>query len=130
LSPQDVLAALAGAGVTLFAQAGRLRYRAARGAYTPELRALVDANRAELLALLAGPPWDAADAALAEALALIAEAQAGATRPARQRVLGIVRGLGERYHRERDPLLFQMFEPWLGIAPVPASEPSQGTEPC
>lgn len=50
-----VLTRLAAAGVTLFIKAGRLRFQGNDGAYTPELRAQVDANRLALITALTIP---------------------------------------------------------------------------
>ena len=49
-----LLQALAGRGVVLTAEAGRLRYRAPAGAVTPDLRRQLEAHKAALLLALAG----------------------------------------------------------------------------
>lgn len=50
--PLDVFGALDAAGVSLRLDAGRLKYSAPAGAYTPELRALVREHRAAIVAEL------------------------------------------------------------------------------
>lgn len=51
-----VLETLSIAGVELFVKNGKLCFRAMEGAYTPELRALVDNHRGQLLAWLTTAP--------------------------------------------------------------------------
>ena len=69
MSATELLQALAAAGVTLFVEGDRLRYRAAPGTYSEDLRHAVAKHRAELLALLR-PAWDQAKADPHLALAL------------------------------------------------------------
>ncbi len=52
MNASDVLSELRHAGIVLYTEGDRLRYRAPRGAITPALRASVQAHRSELLALL------------------------------------------------------------------------------
>ena len=53
MTATDLLARVAGAGIQLWSENGELRFRAPKGALTPELRAEIGARRAELIALLA-----------------------------------------------------------------------------
>jgi hypothetical protein len=59
---ESILDELLARGVTLFLDGDRMRYRAPKGAYTPELRTLVadhrDALRRRLASLCAGGPTD------------------------------------------------------------------------
>ena len=49
MTPTAILSTLAAAGVELSCRSGRLRFLAPIGAYTTDLRALVDQHRKELL---------------------------------------------------------------------------------
>lgn len=56
VSPASLLQQLSQAGVTLFVEDGGLRFRAPQGAFTPALRELVTARKAELLQHLLAQP--------------------------------------------------------------------------
>ena len=55
MSPDALLCQLNSAGVELFLEGERLRFRAPAGAYTPALRSLVDQHRGVLLDRLSQP---------------------------------------------------------------------------
>lgn len=59
---EQLVAELAAAGVSLYVDGERLRYRARSGAYSDEMRQRVGEQRAALLALLAPPPNDGLEA--------------------------------------------------------------------
>jgi hypothetical protein len=61
MTPAALLDKLRSAGIALFVAEGRLRYRAAAGVYTAELRQQVAAHKPALIALLV-PPWDQTEA--------------------------------------------------------------------
>jgi hypothetical protein len=56
MTAADLIRRARSAGVELFAEGLELRFRAPVGAMTPDLHAALAADRAEILALLAGPP--------------------------------------------------------------------------
>lgn len=58
MSARRLVDELAAAGVYLYVDGDRLRYRARPGGYSDELRRRVDEHRAELIALLATPPGE------------------------------------------------------------------------
>ncbi|MGI8475506.1 MAG: hypothetical protein ACR2OO_03935, partial [Thermomicrobiales bacterium] len=57
MSAAAVLAELEARGVTIFIDGDALRFRARKGGMTEELRAMVAANRAALMATLADDAW-------------------------------------------------------------------------
>lgn len=67
-----LLGQLARAGVAIFVENGRLRQRSPEGTYTPELRALVEANRPALIEALTMPGDHRARAAWLGRLARLA----------------------------------------------------------
>jgi hypothetical protein len=113
----ELLAEFRGRGVELFAKDGGLRFRAAKGALTPEMRQAVTEHRADLLALLSSPPavlddWDVA-AAAAE-LVRIADLLDAAMRmegveTAQCNVVEVFRALAQRYATDHDPVLWDAF---------------------
>lgn len=74
---QDVLRSLKARCVELYLEDGRLRARFRPGAYTDELRALVDANRSALIAHLTTPPSDRCSRCGAEHLTVALEMEDG-----------------------------------------------------
>jgi hypothetical protein len=108
VTPQEVLARAQALGVQVVADSNSLRVRS-RGELPEGLRQLLAEHKAGLLAALAA--WDQvrADTILAEVLARLDAAAAGRGRTASQlRVLTIYRNLAQRYHRDRDLLLWDM----------------------
>jgi hypothetical protein len=119
---------LALAGITLLVEKGRLRYRAARGVFTDELRALVGAHKEELIAFLqeegnsypplldqgpsergaerAAGPGTEHDLTLQRVEQLLLRGQRLARdRPGWQRVLEVFANLARRWHAVGDPML-------------------------
>jgi hypothetical protein len=98
------------AGVELFADAGRLRFRAPAGSLTASMREAVAAHREELLVLVAAPDgWDSAAAAdaLRDCNSFLDNPLTDSPLTATQRsVADTLRGV-VRTHAERgDPLLW------------------------
>ena len=56
MTPAATIAHLSAAGVELYIDHGKLRFRAPAGAFTDELRSLAAANRADLIAHLSAVP--------------------------------------------------------------------------
>jgi hypothetical protein len=106
----ELLAELARQGFSLSIEGDGIRVRPA-SCLGGELRQAVRTHKAALLALLAGAPapWDEAraDATLSEVLGVVGRAEARHASPARRAVLAIYRDLAQRYHRERDALLYE-----------------------
>jgi hypothetical protein len=100
--PLIILQDLGRAGVRLLLADGRLRYQAAEGAYTPQLRDLVAANRGPLVELLAR-----ADQVLADARQRLAAFRtAHAREPGQLRALDALGAAFDRLAERGDPLLF------------------------
>jgi hypothetical protein len=133
------------AGVELFADAGRLSFRAPAGAVTPSMREAAAARREKLLALLVAPNgWDDANAAavVTECESVIAAALTSVGLTAPQRSVAEVLYKVVRVHaKKRDPLLWtdkamleEQFTRW-GVRPsrdqqqsfAPLIPPDQGT---
>jgi hypothetical protein len=107
MTDSALLQMLAEHGVTLFLNGDRLRFRAAAGAYTEDLRKAVAERHTELVALLAG--WDQAkaDAALAAALARCDRAmKEDARTDGQRRAVDTYRAAVRRLFERRDPYLF------------------------
>ena len=106
MTAAQLLDSLRHRGVTLFVEGNRLRYRALPGVYTQELRQAVAEQRAELLTLLTGSSG-VADRELRQVLQVLdTAASASRLSPGQRGVLAAMRAVVERYHRDRDVLLF------------------------
>lgn len=103
MTPVEVLNELRAAGVVPYFDGGRLRGRAPAGAYSDQLRALVDEHRPDLVAHLQAQRARV-DAAL-DALQRAAGGQAG-----RLVVVGTYRALAARWRDEGNPKLHELPE--------------------
>jgi hypothetical protein len=66
MTPVELVSSLAGLGIRLWVEDGRLRYQAPQGALTPELRRRLTEERAALIAYLLGGPAPGEDPAPGE----------------------------------------------------------------
>jgi hypothetical protein len=106
----DLLADFRRAGIELFADAGRLRFRAPAGALTASMREAVAAHREELLALVALPNgWDsvAAADALSDCNSFLNAALTDSSLTTPQRAVAeVMRGVVRTHAEHGDPLLW------------------------